>query len=183
MDAPERSPLDYGLLRSEGMQHIRRLGGQLWTDHNTHDPGITILEQLCYALTDLAYRTQYELPDLLTGEGGDPYASLYTPAQILPTSPVTIADLRKLIIDVPGVNNAWIDMVDKPSATFDAAQAEVSHLPQDTGRDTPALSPNVSEIHVKGLYRVRIQISGSRGGEAIRGEAVQRLHRFRSLGQ
>ena len=27
-----------------------------WTDHNTHDPGITVLEALCYVLTDLQYR-------------------------------------------------------------------------------------------------------------------------------
>ena len=28
-----------------------------WTAHNTHDPGITVLELLAYALTDLQYRT------------------------------------------------------------------------------------------------------------------------------
>lgn len=35
--------------------------------------------------------------------------SLPNPAQILPTAPVTLLDLRKLIIDVPEVRNAWID--------------------------------------------------------------------------
>jgi len=174
------SPLDYALLRSEGLQHLRRLGGRLWTDHNAHDPGITILEQLCYVLTDLSYRTHYELPDLLTSEGEDPYASLYSPARILPTSPVTIADLRKVVIDVPGVNNAWIELVDEPSATFDEFRKEVSALPVD-GRAAPAPSPNVSEIRIKGLYRVWIHISGSRSGEAIRREATQRLHRCRGL--
>ena len=29
-----------------------------WTAHNTHDPGITVLELLAYALTDLHYRTR-----------------------------------------------------------------------------------------------------------------------------
>jgi len=28
-----------------------------WTTHNTHDPGITVLELLAYALTDLQYRS------------------------------------------------------------------------------------------------------------------------------
>jgi len=28
-----------------------------WTDHNTHDPGITVLEALAYALTDLQHRS------------------------------------------------------------------------------------------------------------------------------
>lgn len=27
-----------------------------WTDHNAHDPGITVLQMLAYALTDLQYR-------------------------------------------------------------------------------------------------------------------------------
>jgi hypothetical protein len=171
------------------MQRIRRLGGRLWTDHNTHDPGITILEQLCYALTDLSYRTQYELPDLLTREGDegeDPYASLYTPAQILPTSPVTLTDLRKLVIDVPGVKNAWIDVVDEPWAIFDAAQAEVRYaVAKDAGQGAAAPSPNVSEIRVQGLYRVRLEKSDLAGIDAdvILPEAVRRLHRVRSLGQ
>jgi hypothetical protein len=28
-----------------------------WTDANVHDPGVTVLEVLCYALTDLKYRS------------------------------------------------------------------------------------------------------------------------------
>ena len=48
--------LDYAALRAAGLRHLERLAGHLWTDFNDHDPGITILEQLCYALTDVAYR-------------------------------------------------------------------------------------------------------------------------------
>ena len=29
-----------------------------WTSHNTHDPGITVLELLSYALTELQYRSK-----------------------------------------------------------------------------------------------------------------------------
>ena len=47
---------DYNFLRREGIKHIEKMGGDLWTDFNTHDPGITLLESLCYAITDLAYR-------------------------------------------------------------------------------------------------------------------------------
>ena len=45
--------LNWQALREEGLRHIRAMSGELWTDHNLHDPGITILELLCYALTDL----------------------------------------------------------------------------------------------------------------------------------
>jgi hypothetical protein len=55
--------MDYAALRQEGIRQLERMAGGQWTDFNAHDPGITILEQLCYVLTDLAYRTAYEVPD------------------------------------------------------------------------------------------------------------------------
>ena len=183
--APEAEAIDFASLRQEALALIPRLAGENWTDHNAHDPGITILEQVCYALTDLAYRTQYGVPDLLTREGGDPYASVYTPATILPSGPVTLADLRKLVLDVPGVKNAWIETVDERSASYDAAQAEMSYLaPHPSGASARDASPNVSEVRPSGLYRVRIEKSDLidiDGGE-IRREAARRLHRWRGLG-
>lgn len=176
---------DFPSLRQQAMALLRAMAGDTWTDHNTHDPGITILEQLCYALTDLGYRSQFALPDLLTRAGHDPYADLPAPAQILPTSPVTISDLRKLVIDVPGVRNAWIDLVDEPAASFDSARAEVSALAPGAA----APSPNVSEIRIQGLLRVGIEMSDaektvgrSEAARAIRLEAARRLHRWRPLG-
>jgi hypothetical protein len=37
-------------------KHIVSLSSELWTDYEIHDPGITIMELLCYAITDLEYR-------------------------------------------------------------------------------------------------------------------------------
>ncbi len=111
----EHPALDYSLLRAEGIQHLERLIGHVWNDFNPHDPGITILEQLCYAITDLAYRASYDVPDLLASGGGDPYRSLYRASEILTSHPVTVLDLRKLIIDVDGVHNAWIEPVAEPA--------------------------------------------------------------------
>ena len=34
---------------------LGRLCGDQWSDFNSHDPGITILEQLCFALTELGF--------------------------------------------------------------------------------------------------------------------------------
>ena len=186
IDLQRNSAASFPLLRQQGITLLQRLAGETWTDHNTHDPGITILEQLCYALTDLGYRAQYELPDLLVRDGEDPYASIFTPAQVLPTSPVTIADLRKLVIDVPGVKNAWIDVADEASASFDAAKGEVSRLVlSDSGPGAPVLSPNVSEIRMRGLLRVQIEKSEllDIDGGTIRREAARRLHRYRCLAQ
>ena len=49
--------LEFEKLRQEGIDYLGELSGNIWTDHNAHDPGITILEVLCYALLDLGYRT------------------------------------------------------------------------------------------------------------------------------
>lgn len=123
---PQAPTLNYDFLREEGIKHIQRLAGHLWTDHNTHDPGITILEQLCYAITDLGYRIDNPIQHLLASEQGDTYRHLFGPASILTVNPVTLLDIRKVVIDVPGVKNAWVEKV-----------TESNGLP-----------------HLKGLYRV-----------------------------
>ena len=46
------SALSFSFLREEAVKSIQQLGGTTWTDHNAHDPGITILEQVCYAITE-----------------------------------------------------------------------------------------------------------------------------------
>ena len=102
---------DYNKLRREGIVHIEKLAGNVWTDFNTHDPGITLLEALCYAITDLAYRTRFDMKDLLSQNTFDHNVwknIFYTAREILPCNPVTINDYRKLVMDVDGVRNAWI---------------------------------------------------------------------------
>jgi hypothetical protein len=177
-DLVESPVTDFASLRQEGIKHIERLSGQLWTDYNIHDPGITILEQFCYALTDLAYRIQYPMPDLLTGKGNDPYGSLYTPARILTTHPVTLADLRMLVVDVEGVKNAWIETVDESPwpLYYDPTRNEVSRQSNDM---------TTTKIGLKGLYRVLIEKSEAvdlDGREIVR-KAARRLHAYRGLGE
>ena len=103
---------DYVALRKQGFKAIERLGSAIWTDYNNSDPGITILEAICYAITDLAYRTGFEVKDILAPEelSEDTWRQIfYTARQILHNSPLTITDYRKLIVDVKGVRNAWIE--------------------------------------------------------------------------
>lgn len=178
---------DFASLRQEGLRQLERLAGPGWTDFNAHDPGITILEQVCYALTDLAYRNGHAVPDLLVGADSDPEASMPTPALILPTQPVTTLDLRKLVIDVPGVRNAWIEVIDTPSASFDSQTRELSVTAASAdGSAAASLSPNVSEVRVRGLLAVRIEkpdpfVFPDIGN--IGAEVARRLHGCRGLGQ
>lgn len=103
---------DYAFLREQGLKYIEKLGHRLWTDYNIHDPGITILELLCYAITDLGYRTDYDIKDLLTSyKDGKAVndSEFHTAREILTSSAVTFEDLRKLLIDIRGVRNVWIE--------------------------------------------------------------------------
>src|SRR3982751_6877236 len=104
-DPPVYPASDFRFLRTEGLTWIQKLASTSWTDHNTHDPGITILDLLCYAITDLTYRLDYDMKDLLAVETGNPYESLYSPAQVLTVNPITLSDFRKILLDIQGVNN------------------------------------------------------------------------------
>src|ERR1700743_941319 len=98
--------LDFNDLRNEGITHLGNLTGKLWTDYNEHDPGITILEALCYAITELGYRTSLPMEDLLTESDGTIEAdlqALFSAKKILTQSPLNINDYRKILIDIEGV--------------------------------------------------------------------------------
>nr|NKQ94663.1 hypothetical protein [Escherichia coli] len=109
---------DYQLLRRAGLDYIESLGSQYWTDYNIHDPGITLLELLCYAVTDLGYRTAFNIKDLLTPPSGQnmdtDQQALFTARRILTMNPWTVADYRKLLADIPHIKNAWLQCMSCP---------------------------------------------------------------------
>ncbi|WP_432695156.1 hypothetical protein ACQUQP_11410 [Marinobacterium sp. YM272] len=152
---------DYARLREEGMEYIRQLCGQLWTDHNLHDPGITTLEALCYAITDLGYRTDFPTEDLLTGQEGfiaEPQRSGFFPAQqALTTTPLTPLDYRKLLLKIEGVRNAWM---------YPRLETPGSELPVFADALSEQLSLSASNLageanaplHINGLYDVWLEL-------------------------
>jgi hypothetical protein len=110
---PDVESLDYYRLLRQGIRLCQQLAGDRWTDYNEHDPGITILEQLCYALTDLGYRTHFNIEDILAESRGGAGDTLYTGDRILTSSPLTVNDYRRLIYDrVSGVDNVWLKPVE-----------------------------------------------------------------------
>jgi len=102
---------DYAWLRAEGIRQLQQLSGRIWTDYNDHDPGVTLLEALCFVLTDVSYRAALPIPALL-GPGRDaPGKSTFIPAhEVFANHPVTPGDYRKLILDEfhALVKNAWV---------------------------------------------------------------------------
>ena len=127
------SPLDYDNLRSLGIKLTQDFSAETWTDYNLHDPGVTILESLCYAITDLAYRTRFSIEDILTDEDGtiDSKKNYFIlPRDILSTNPVSVNDFRKLLIDnFSEIENAWLEPI----------------------------SPKIPVTYCRGFFRVLIQ--------------------------
>ncbi len=142
--------MNYEWLRQQGLKHIETLGHDLWTDYNAHDPGITILELFSYAITDLGYRTGFSIPDLISGKAGQYAAPMFTARNILTTHPVRVKDYRKLLIDIPGVQNVWLLAAETAETEFYA------DLKKEVLTFTP--DPDFKKVYVRGLYRILLEL-------------------------
>lgn len=152
---------DYEFLRSEGLKHIENLSSALWTDYNAHDPGITTLEALCYAITELGYRCGFDMKDFLRNGDGNLVAgqSLFTAKEILTVNPLTINDYRKLLVDIEGIHNAWLLAEDSTTdANNNQHAVNEVEIYADCGNDTLTYIPNLQPLYLSGLYRVLLDL-------------------------
>ncbi|PJJ60785.1 hypothetical protein [Hymenobacter chitinivorans] len=114
-DWPLEKGEDFAFLRRRGLEILQQLSGETWTDYNTHDPGITMLEALCYALTDLTNRANQAIPDLLAPDPHQPAAAagstFIPPHEAFANHPVTLADYKALLLDNfrTQLKNVWIE--------------------------------------------------------------------------
>lgn len=97
---PDNPSLDYKQLRKEGIELVQILSGDTWTDYNLHDPGVTTLEVLCYALTELGYRADrlkeaFEAEGVAAPELVDRY--FFSHDEMTPSLPVTAGDFEDFI--------------------------------------------------------------------------------------
>jgi len=152
---------DFEALRAQGLTYIEQLASAIWTDYNEHDPGITSLEALCYAITELGYRTSFDMKDLLTDEKGNiaPGQVLYTAKNILTNNPLTIDDYRKLLIDIEGVHNAWLfaDDTVKDANGNDISVSDVA-IYANCKDDVLQYDKTKAPLFLSGLYRVLLDL-------------------------
>ena len=142
---PARVSMNYAALREGGMESIRKWAAQSWTDHNLHDPGITILEASSYAMTELGLRLQLDVGDLLRSGDSVKAPDLPPAERVLPVGPITSQDLRSVLLDHPLVSDAQI---------FRPADGEVSlYGPPLT------FTPGMSRIRPGGLYEVLVELA------------------------
>ena len=114
LDKPLPLNQNFKDLKEKGLSYIQEFSGMEWTNFNPSDPGITILDQVCFALTELGYCNEFPVQDILTNKEGslELENQFYTPEQILTTSPVTILDYRKYLIDgIGSIQNVVIEPI------------------------------------------------------------------------
>jgi len=169
------SPPTYSDLRGAGIGHITRLAQQYWTDHNASDPGITLLEQLCFGMTDLGYRIDFDMPDLLEEGGEEAYSALFTAREILTTNPITFDDFRCQLIDMLGVENGNFkadgdlgpDLLFAPfSGELLLAKDKDDLLPEDL----------YQEVELRGLWEVQVQALRDDLGNLLVSDLPQQLY-------
>jgi hypothetical protein len=146
--------LDFHFLRKTGIKYIEELGGKLWTDYNSHDPGITTLEVLSYAITDLGMRMNLNMEDILASKDKDKNidTQFLKASEILPSKPLNELDYRKLFIDIGlksgfsrPISNCWL--VPRTEAIYaDCKTGNLALKAEDLGVD------KTDSFNVKGLY-------------------------------
>src|SRR6056297_1125003 len=192
---------DFDFLKRKGLEHIEAMSRKLWTDYNSHDPGVTILEALCYAITDLGNRIQFPIRDLLTKtkqEGSGLRGNFPTAKSILTTSAVSEADYRKLTIDIEGVKNAFIhinkdQVIHRHCLKKSEADREDPWGKLSYGKDHSPHYEKVNSFALKGLYDIYFEPDHDiqlldKGSEErknqigeIKRQIVERYHANRNL--
>lgn len=153
--------LDRQRLAAAGLEHLRQLCGARWTDHNLHDPGITALELLAYALTDLSYRASLPVEDLLASGPSAVAGQFFGARDVLPNRALTALDYRKLLIDLPGVKNAWV---------LPHAETAYADVPRRELRTADPGTPGVRAVPIRGLFRALLEYMDDVTTQARRAE-------------
>jgi hypothetical protein len=198
LDPNPHPALSYAGLRAEALELLGRLCGDQWSDFNSHDPGITILEQLCFALIELAYRSQWSIEDLLASAGPDwqPDAQ-----EILSGDPVTRDDLIALVRAL-GCEAVRVEALDQPDLPlYFRPSTSAGALPEDD--QTTGLPPVAGDLELepdlgfgfgaspqpvvvpKGVWRVAAQLGAIEQGSGPVAllPIARRLHGARLLGR
>ena len=173
--------LDFFYLRKKGIEYIEQLGGRLWTDFNSHDPGITMLEMLCYAITDLGMRMNLPIENILASDQKDKgiASQFFKASEVLPSSPVTALDYRKIFIDIDGVKNCW-PAKHKKTVYVNCKDDKLSYNPKDFNEVPQNFKKN---FELKGLYDLYVDFESKKLSEinSVKDKIRKKYHANRNL--
>jgi hypothetical protein len=158
-EAPD--PLGFDALRLDAITAAQQASGELWTDYNLHDPGVSLLEALCFALTEDLFAARQPIAELMglapdAGPAAWARFGMHTPRALLPCHPCTERDWQ-----------SWL-LQQLPHAR----QLRMQALRDDRGRAT-------------GLWRMTLQshADAPEDQHALRSKALRAWWPRRNLGE
>lgn len=173
--------MSFDFLRKKGIEYIESLGSRFWTDYNTHDPGITILEVLCYAITDLGMRINLPIEDLLSNISSPIDEQFFTASEILPTQAVTALDYRKILIDIDPqrIKNCWLQKTTK-KLFLNCKEGRIS-LKKEDFSETP--DTFIKETEIKGYYNILVDFDEKDLAQKVilKNKIIEKFHENRNL--
>jgi len=175
--------LDFFYLRKKGIEYIESFGSKFWTDFNEHDPGITMLEMLCYAVSDLGMRLNLPIENILASDdiNKDIPKQFFKASEVLSSSPVTQNDYRKLFIDIDGVRNCWLAKHEK-TVYVDCKKNQLSYDVNDY--NNLVATPNLRKsFELNGLYDLYVDFESSKPSEIeiVKEKIRKQYHANRNL--
>ncbi|MFJ3368108.1 hypothetical protein [Pseudomonas sp. NPDC086251] len=101
--------IEFETLLLQAKRAIQQYSGLTWSNTDEHDPGITLLQALCYNASDVAYRTSLPLSDLLTPAPQEQtddgiFPITFGPQRALTCGPISVEDYRRALLDL-----TWTD--------------------------------------------------------------------------
>lgn len=174
--------LDYSFLRAKGQEYIEQLAANYWTDYNTHDPGVTMLEMLCYAITDLGNRINLPIEDILKPGTGNPSIEeqFYSATEILPSKPISETDYRKLFIDIDGIKNCWLKPFEK-TVYIDYKGAEINDKDKLSYEPFNPEGQEDDKFELKGLHSLVVDLDDGFTLADVEDEIRNVYHQNRNL--
>ncbi|WP_165041465.1 hypothetical protein [Dysgonomonas sp. ZJ709] len=149
----------YKVLQSRTLDLLQHLSGNVWTDFNVHDPGVTIADIFNYGLYELHYIFQFPFETYLSIEERKELAyhrkGFFSSGYIFSHSIVTISDYERLITDsITEVEACRISLNDdmlyhiEVQLTVDADKEQVSNSIERLYHSNRNLCENLGEISI-----------------------------------
>jgi hypothetical protein len=179
--------LNYALMRSTMVHWVQQLAGDSWTNYNESDPGITILEHLCFALTELGLRAERPIQDILASPQTQRLQldkqGLYAAQDILPGPALTLQDQRRWLLDqVADAANVWlIPKVEKQDSRGLYRAIVLPRMPEVASCTCPGEEDDFREDLARQVRRCAVRLRNL--GEDLAGVVVMKPQPLRLSGK
>lgn len=154
---------DFNFLRQEAFRILQEIGSDIWTDHNTHDPGVTILEALVYALTELSLKVGLPVQDITSSGREETLREFLFPfldPAIFFNSATKAEDYQKILADSIGLKKGWVlpNKLIEPGIYYSYMSQNLAFDPNTINIDVNNGLPQGERLLLKGCNDILIKL-------------------------